>query len=53
MPADIDALRQMAEGLLFIHGKDLLHGSINPDNVFVCTNPDGLLVKISDFGLRK
>jgi serine/threonine protein kinase len=53
IPRDIDALRQMVDGLLFIHGKGLIHGAINPDNILICVHNEQIILKISEFGLRK
>lgn len=41
---------QIVEGLKYVHSKNIIHGDLNPDNIFI--NPDGL-IKIGDFGLSK
>jgi serine/threonine protein kinase len=38
MPSDAEALKQMAAGLLYIHGKGFAHLNINPYSVFISTS---------------
>lgn len=40
--------REITEGLLYIHEKDIIHGDLRPDNIFL-SNTDH--AKIGDFGL--
>jgi serine/threonine protein kinase len=35
MPGDLDAFSQMAQGLLYMHSKNLFHGALKPANVSV------------------
>lgn len=42
---------QIAEGLDYIHSLGFVHGGIKPENVLISF--DGLIVKLSDFGLTK
>jgi serine/threonine-protein kinase len=47
-------LRQLAEGLMAIHGAGVVHGDIKPRNVFLCGPVDAPhSVKIIDFGLAR
>jgi serine/threonine protein kinase len=42
----------MAEGVRYIHSKNLVHRDIKPDNVLIYVK-DEVLLKISDFGCSK
>ena len=54
MPDEMEALRQMAAGLKYIHSEDLVHGDIKPSNILIySTQSDSrTLLKLSDFGFR-
>jgi serine/threonine protein kinase len=52
LPSSTDCLRQMTQGLKYIHSVQLVHRDVKPDNVLISTNPQ-LCLKISDFGLSK
>ena len=52
LPSSMDCLRQMAQGLKYLHSKQLVHRDVKPDNVLISTDPQ-LCLKISDFGLSK
>ncbi len=41
---------QLISGLQYIHGKDLVHGSIKPTNILISSSEDPQ-IKLSDFGL--
>lgn len=43
-------LQQLVEGLVYLHGRDILHRDMKPDNVRVLTNDQ---IKIIDFGLSR
>jgi serine/threonine protein kinase len=47
----VEYLKQILDGLSFIHSKRLVHRDIKPDNILL--NKDCSLVKISDFGISK
>jgi serine/threonine-protein kinase/endoribonuclease IRE1 len=55
MPAKIEVIEQLAEGLEYIHQKKLIHRDIKPQNVLIWVNPitDQVLMKWSGFGLSK
>jgi serine/threonine-protein kinase/endoribonuclease IRE1 len=55
MPAKIEVIEQLAEGLEYIHQKKLIHRDIKPENVLIWVNPitDQVLMKWSGFGLSK
>lgn len=43
-------LLHIANGLAFIHGKNLVHLDIKPENIFLSINEDNLVYKIGDLG---
>jgi len=50
----IYGLLQMADGLRYIHEKQLVHRDIKPENILFVVEADGSMTfKISDFGLVK
>ena len=56
MPSEKNVLLQLADGLDYIHStKQLVHGDIRPENVFVFTSPCSgqATVKWAGFGLLK
>src|SRR6185312_16854287 len=44
---------QVLKGLEHAHGLGFVHRDIKPENVLIGRGPDGLVAKISDFGLAK
>lgn len=46
---------QIAEGLAVAHGQkpSIIHRDLKPQNILVSNEPEGLVVKISDFGLAQ
>ncbi|XP_064643150.1 eukaryotic translation initiation factor 2-alpha kinase 1-like [Lineus longissimus] len=48
-PDNMKIIRQVLEGLAYIHRQDVIHRDIKPRNIFV--NSSNLQVKIGDFGL--
>jgi serine/threonine protein kinase len=54
VPTDLQALYQMADGLHFIHSKNLAHRDISTGNVLIkLTGDGGVVMKIADFGVCK
>ena len=50
MPSDEEALKQMAAGLLFIHGKKFVHLNIQPSSVLIsATDPVRLMIAKFDW----
>jgi serine/threonine protein kinase len=50
IPSDEQFCFQLISGLEYIHGKNLVHGSIKPTNILISSSQDPL-IKLSDFGL--
>src|SRR4029077_7825283 len=44
---------QARQGLQQAHQNGFVHRDIKPENILIATTPEGLVVKISDFGLAK
>jgi serine/threonine-protein kinase len=44
---------QILRGLVHAHAAGVVHRDLKPDNVFLVQRPEGLLVKILDFGVSK
>src|SRR5258707_8607434 len=51
-PADtvVDIISQVADGLFFAHGQDIVHRDVKPSNIMVMKNQ---LAKITDFGIAR
>ncbi len=50
MPSELDALKQMARGLHYIHSQGFVHRDIKPANVLISPS---IVLKISDFGVSR
>ena len=47
-------LGQLAVGLSYLHGKEIIHKDLQPANVLISVSSDHLvLVKLADFGLSR
>ncbi|XP_027557485.1 myosin light chain kinase, smooth muscle-like [Neopelma chrysocephalum] len=51
-PSSAQYVRQILEGLQFMHGRAIVHLDLKPENI-VCVSPDSHCVKIIDFGLAR
>ena len=49
-PAKLDIIRQIANGLGYLHDHDIVHRDLKPANILITQNKT---VKITDFGLAK
>lgn len=50
VPEDLEALKQMLEGLSFLHSKKYVHRDVKPNNILITLSGD---LKIADFGVCK
>ena len=46
-------LTQACRGLSKAHAESIVHRDLKPENLFLCTEEDGFLLKILDFGIAK
>ena len=55
LPIDValDIISQAAEGLAFAHSRDIIHRDVKPANIMLLENEDGLVAKITDFGIAR
>ena len=55
LPIDValDIVSQAAEGLAFAHSRDIIHRDVKPANIMLLENEDGLVAKITDFGIAR
>ncbi|XP_036447658.1 myosin light chain kinase, smooth muscle-like [Colossoma macropomum] len=51
-PNSMQYMRQILEGVQYIHRKSIVHLDLKPENI-VCVNSIGTLIKIIDFGLAR
>uniref|UniRef100_A0A674HLG3 Myosin light chain kinase, smooth muscle-like n=1 Tax=Taeniopygia guttata TaxID=59729 RepID=A0A674HLG3_TAEGU len=51
-PSSAQYVRQILEGLHFMHGQAIVHLDLKPENI-VCISPDSHWIKIIDFGLAR
>ncbi|XP_026782289.3 myosin light chain kinase, smooth muscle [Pangasianodon hypophthalmus] len=51
-PNSMQYMRQILEGVLYLHRKNIVHLDLKPENI-VCLNATGTLIKIIDFGLAR
>ena len=55
LPIDValDIVAQAADGLAFAHSRDIIHRDVKPANIMLLENEDGLVAKITDFGIAR
>lgn len=55
LPIDValDIVAQAAEGLAFAHSRDIIHRDVKPANIMLLETEDGLVAKITDFGIAR
>ena len=46
-------MRQVLQGLAHVHTQGIVHRDLKPSNILLTTTDEGLVAKISDFGLAK
>ncbi|MEI9936129.1 MAG: protein kinase [Pseudomonadota bacterium] len=46
-------LLQACEGLIEAHGLGIVHRDLKPENLFLAVTPEGVVLKILDFGISK
>jgi len=51
-PSSTQYMRQILEGLQFMHGQAIVHLDLKPENI-VCVSPSSHWLKIIDFGLAR
>ncbi|XP_026876109.2 myosin light chain kinase, smooth muscle-like isoform X1 [Electrophorus electricus] len=51
-PTSVQYMRQILEGVQYMHHKSIIHLDLKPENI-VCVNSTGTLIKIIDFGLAR
>lgn len=51
-PSSTQYMRQILEGLQYMHGQAVVHLDLKPENI-VCVSPSGHWLKIADFGLAR
>lgn len=49
----VDLMAQVADGLAFAHERDVVHRDIKPSNIMVIKVTNGVLAKITDFGIAR
>nr|XP_015804148.2 myosin light chain kinase, smooth muscle isoform X2 [Nothobranchius furzeri] len=51
-PASERYMKQILEGIAYMHEKNIVHLDLKPENI-VCVDPNGTSIKIIDFGLAR
>jgi serine/threonine protein kinase len=53
VPQAIDYLLQACDGLAEAHGLGIVHRDLKPGNLFLADTPEGVVLKVLDFGISK
>lgn len=53
VPQAIDYLLQACDGLAEAHGLGIVHRDLKPGNLFLAQTPEGVVLKVLDFGISK
>ena len=53
IPQAIDYLLQACDGLAEAHSLGIVHRDLKPGNLFLATTPEGVVLKVLDFGISK
>ncbi|HEY3253646.1 MAG TPA: serine/threonine-protein kinase, partial [Polyangiaceae bacterium] len=53
VPQAIDYLLQACDGLAEAHGLGIVHRDLKPGNLFLAKTPEGVVLKVLDFGISK
>lgn len=53
VPQAIDYLLQACDGLAEAHGLGIVHRDLKPGNLFLARTPEGVVLKVLDFGISK
>ena len=49
----LNIVAQAAEGLAFAHSRDIIHRDVKPANIMLLENEEGMVAKITDFGIAR
>jgi len=52
LPSDLGVIQQIANGLAFLHSKQIVHGDVKPENILISLDTP-IQMKLSDFGFSK
>ncbi len=55
LPIDValGIVAQAAEGLAFAHSREIIHRDVKPSNIMLLENEEGMVAKITDFGIAR
>ncbi len=55
LPIDValEIVAQAAEGLAFAHSREIIHRDVKPSNIMLLENEEGMVAKITDFGIAR
>lgn len=49
----VDLIAQVADALAFAHEREVIHRDIKPSNIMVVKVPNGVMAKLTDFGIAR